>query len=326
MSASGSSGRAIESGADGGGGVIVVRSEAGLRCLEAHLFDPREDAVVALTRSLETEGPVLAPDNVRALVGAAPRIYFIAEERLLLRLQHTLGGALGPPLVGARVWWPGLSARSNPGDHPLVLALDEEPQESLLAEFTRQFDLSRPDVRREIGLIEDTRALAEYELAQAQKQLRSSGERELSEMGFQARLHTLITREWVRALSDAQRLEHPLCGYVLTAEFIATAERHVEHGQERLAWLCAMLACGYAPALAAIAPEPPRLLFARDSPEQGAATHGWSCELERDAPASPRLHYWTRQDGTIEFTRIVSRHVPEAAWQTPIMPRRAALN
>jgi hypothetical protein len=153
---------------------IVVRDQPGVRSMQAHLLsDEREHPVVALTRSLDTGEPVLAPGDVRSLVGAGPRIYYIPAEQLLDRLEQGLGRALALPAGAVRVWWPGLSAGSDPGEHPLVLELDGEPESVLLAELAREFELSRPLVRREIKLIEQTRRLAENELATAREDNRN---------------------------------------------------------------------------------------------------------------------------------------------------------
>jgi hypothetical protein len=127
----------------------------------------------------EINEPVLAPRRVRAIVGAGPRIYYVSGQYLLRRLQGMLGRRLALPAGSARVWWPALTAYSDPGEHPLVLALDSESQAEMLAEFDRQFNLSRPPVRGEIGLVEDTRRLAEYEHSQAREESRAmEGERD----------------------------------------------------------------------------------------------------------------------------------------------------
>lgn len=127
----------------------------------------RVEPVVGLARCLDADEPVLAPERVRAVVGAGPRIYYVPGESLLRRLQGSLGQRLALVTGGVRVWWPGLQARCDPGGHPLVLALDGEPQADVLAELARRFDLSRPSVRGEIAVIEDARRLAERELSQA---------------------------------------------------------------------------------------------------------------------------------------------------------------
>ncbi len=152
---------------------IVVRGEPGLRNMQASLLSARRKRpMIALTRSLSTGEPVLVSGDVRGVVGPGPRIYYIPEERLLRVLQETLGRSLALPVGAARVWWPGLSAGSDPSEHPLVLELDGEAGCGMLGEFARRFDLSRPRVREEIKQIEDVRRLAENELAKARQQNR----------------------------------------------------------------------------------------------------------------------------------------------------------
>jgi hypothetical protein len=133
--------------------------------------------------------------GVRALVGSGPRIYYLPGERVLCRLQGMVGQRLALPAGDARVWWPRLSVRSDPGEHPLVLAIEGESRAEMLVEFARRFDLSRPVVRAEIRRIEDARRLAEYELSQALEENRAlTGEREL-------------------VLTCAHRVERPQCDW-----------------------------------------------------------------------------------------------------------------
>ncbi len=159
---------------------IIVRTQQALRDMEAYLLSgDRGQPVVGLTRLPEINEPVLAPERVRAIMGAGPQIYYVPGEYLLRRLEGVLGRRLALPAGGVRVWWPGLTSRSDPGGHPFVLALDSESQTDLLAEFACQFELSRPLVRSEIKVIEDARRLAEHELSQALEQNRSmKGERD----------------------------------------------------------------------------------------------------------------------------------------------------
>ena len=153
--------------------LIVVRRELGLLKMQAYLLSgKRKLPVIAFTESLESDEPVLVASDVRAVVGPGPRIYYMPEEHLLLSLQEALGRALTLPAGAARVWWPGLSVASDPGEHPLVVALDGEPEQHMFGEFARRFDLSRPRVREEIKQIEEVRRLAEDELANARQQNR----------------------------------------------------------------------------------------------------------------------------------------------------------
>jgi hypothetical protein len=163
------------------GGLLIVRSQLALREMEADLRSgDRVQPVVGIACMEEINEPVLAARRVREIVGAGPRIYYVPGEYLLRGLQGRLGRSLALPAGGARVWWPGLAAASDPAAHPLVLALDCESQSDMLAEFARVFDLSRPFVREEIQVIEDARRLAERELSQEREQNRSM-ETELSE-------------------------------------------------------------------------------------------------------------------------------------------------
>jgi hypothetical protein len=142
--------------------------------MEAHLFSAgRRQPVVGLARSLDSAGSVLSADDVRLIVGPGPLIYYLSEERMRRRLCNMLGATFELPAGGARVWWPGLSADSDGGEHPLVLGLDGEPEANLLGELQRQFHLSHPIVRREIAQIEDIRRLAERELGQAREENRN---------------------------------------------------------------------------------------------------------------------------------------------------------
>ncbi len=156
------------------GELVVVASKRALASMEAHLFSrDRRQPVVGLARSLDSAGSVLTADDVRAIVGPGPRIYYLPEKDMRRRLRNVLGSALELPAGGVRVWWPRLSRDSEGGEHPLVLGLDGEPEANLLAEFERQFHLSHPVVRREIRLIEELRRLAERELEQARAENRN---------------------------------------------------------------------------------------------------------------------------------------------------------
>ena len=158
-----------QAAADLDGGAIVVEDELGVQALLDHLLDPRRvDVVVALAPSFDDEDePVIPVREVRAIVGARARLYKLLGEFPLQRLEEELGAHLTLCSDAARIWWPGLTRGSDPGDHPLVMALDGESLAATLGEFARQFDLSRPHVRREIRVLEDLLALAEHNLALA---------------------------------------------------------------------------------------------------------------------------------------------------------------
>jgi DNA-binding transcriptional ArsR family regulator len=158
---------------------VILGSEPELLDLQEYLlFADRLHPVVAFALCREENDDVaLWHEQVRRIVGSDARIYFIFDEFLLACLRDGLGRRLALTPGSARVWWPELSKRSDPGDHPLVLQLDGESPAETLAELARQFDLSRPHVRRELKLIEDARALAEHRLSEIVEQDQKTAER-----------------------------------------------------------------------------------------------------------------------------------------------------
>jgi hypothetical protein len=185
-------------------GPTLVADEQELLDLQAHLLHAnRTQAVVALALDEETEDIALWYQELRPIVGAVAQIYFILEESLLGRLREGLGHRLALSPGSARIWWPELSTRSDPGDHPLVLALEGESRTEVLAELARQFDLSRPHVRRELKLIEDARALAEHRLAETSEQEQRTAERLRD-------AHRERHREATRAQAAEARLDEAL--------------------------------------------------------------------------------------------------------------------
>jgi transcriptional regulator with XRE-family HTH domain len=156
----------------------IMLDDAGLDDLVAELRSPeRVYAVVGVAWSLDGGGPVLAASEIRRVVEPAARVYLIPSDELLRELRSRLRPKLALTPGAIRIWWPGVKQRSDPGDHPLVVPLEGERPEDVLAEFARQFHLSRPDVRREIQQIEDARALAEHRLKEAEAKDRATAQR-----------------------------------------------------------------------------------------------------------------------------------------------------
>lgn len=157
---------------------LIVVDDASLGELVADLRSPdRVHAVVAVAWALDGDGPVLATSRVRTIVESAASVYVIPGDALLGALRREVGSKLALAPGAVRVWWPGVTRRSDPGDHPLVLPLEGESPGDVLAEFARRFHLSRPDVRREFKLIEDARALAEHRLEEAEGKDRATAQR-----------------------------------------------------------------------------------------------------------------------------------------------------
>jgi hypothetical protein len=158
-------------------GCLTVETTAQLRGLCAEILGRRERPVVGLTLQLDDDDLVLLRGDVRALVGPDVPIYVIYDEELLHSMRERLGARLALNRGEARVWWPGATVRSDPSDHPAVLALEGDSPRVTLEEFAQQFALSSPRVRGQIRLIEDSRAFLEHELTLAEAKHRKLTER-----------------------------------------------------------------------------------------------------------------------------------------------------
>jgi hypothetical protein len=142
--------------------VLGDAEDAGLLCDD--VLGTRERAVVGVAPRTDDFAPVLAPADVRAVVGPGVRVYLIPDEYVLEEVQARLGPRLRIPRGSARIWWPGATAYSDPAAHPWVIATAGERRWDTLEAFAEQFDLSRPRVRREIALAEDLRGVLEREI------------------------------------------------------------------------------------------------------------------------------------------------------------------
>lgn len=345
--------------AAGGPDWMIVRTQALLRSLVEHLLSGnRQLPLVLLTFDDERLEPVLVPERVRAVTGRPAEIYYVTTEYLLRRfnasLRRRLGESTGHSLrleaAAVRIYWPGVSERSSPKDHPLVPELVDEHAWDLLAEFQHRFDLSRPTVRPEIRLLNDTLATTERELrlarnrvASVEEQLRDAQisaheaqrrtttvesrlrdvDHELSEMDTEERLQALIARQWRSSLNTEDRRYHPLTGYVPTPGFIESAEKLANPPLDRIARVCAMIASNYAQALTGLALHPLVQGKATQQMVRADGAKGWRCALKRNTPAAPRLHYWVRKDGTIEFDSVGKPRPPhsQVASRMPSRPR-----
>ncbi|HEX5852371.1 MAG TPA: hypothetical protein VFY36_04705 [Solirubrobacteraceae bacterium] len=182
---------------------VIISEELELLAMQAHLlYTERNQPVVAIALYEETEETALWHAELRPILGPETQIRFVAED-LIGQLREGLGRKLALSPESARIWWPGLSSRSDPSDHPLVLTLDGERRTDVIAEIARQFDLSRPHVRRELRLIEDARALAEHRLAEIVEQDQRTAERLRD-------AHRERHREAARAQAAEARLEDAL--------------------------------------------------------------------------------------------------------------------
>jgi len=118
-------------------------------------------------------------------------------------------------------------------------------------------------------------------------------------------LHMLICAAWTQALSPADRAAQPLARYVLSEGLLASVSaRRVDVPVSRIAWVCAMVACGLAPRLRGLEPHPLLTGNAGAQLVRRDDGKGWRCNLKRNASGGPRLHYWVLPDGRIDFTAV----------------------
>lgn len=187
---------------------VVVRTQGDLERLCDDISGERDDPIVALTLSPDTREPVLQASDIRGVVGGGVRIYLITSEDLLRGLGELVGSRLRVWEGAVRIWWPGASVRDDPGNHPVVVGLEDEDYEVTLEEFATEFDLSRPRVRSRVMVIEDSRAFLERELRLAQEQSRKIHER-LRDSQIES--HRLRMRAEVAeaSLEDARRSAKP---------------------------------------------------------------------------------------------------------------------
>jgi hypothetical protein len=318
---------------------IVVRSPRGLRQLMSELRDrQRMQPVIGLDMDASGTTPAVAPGALRALLDPRTRIYFIANAGMRARLAQRLGVDLALSCA-LRIWWPGVTFDSDPEHHPCVPAREDEA--ATLQAFAAELDRSRPMVRSLQAQLESTarqlaetqRALhaarqdakdasrtagaAEAELQRSRKRLtgvEALGEQRLAQiasMDSEEGMHFAIFGEWLRALTAADRRSHPLGEYVFGPRFLGSVhDTRIVAPLDRVAFACAMLACGRAERLASLEPHPlpgsPQAAGRRHKNEREDGAKGWICQLGAKAGAK-RLIYWTHPGGRIEFDAI-QRH------------------
>jgi hypothetical protein len=189
--------------------LLVVVGEVDVRGMAAHLLcGDRVWPAVGIASMVDGDGLVADPSGVRLRLGAGPRIYVVAGREELQLLRGLLGGGLFLAAGGARVWWPGMTLRSDPRDHPFVSRIDDEQEPEMLAQIARSFDLSRPAVRREITVIEELRAMLEHELAEERRENRDlelERQQALQRAETAEALITVLTGQLEQQIASAER-------------------------------------------------------------------------------------------------------------------------
>jgi hypothetical protein len=181
---------------------VRIDTEHDLARMCAEILSTRSQPVIGVTLRPYEQEPVLAANEIAAVVGPGVRIFVVTRDELLLELRRTLGPRLRLDRGTLRIWWPGAHPRCDPAEHPVVVALEDEDVSATLEELGYQFDLSRPRVRGRIEMIEDARAFLDHELARAQGQNRRLHERLRD---TQIECHTLR----MRAEAAEARLDAP---------------------------------------------------------------------------------------------------------------------
>lgn len=324
-------------------GAVTVDSEENARVLAQFVLDRKRDRPIVCVTSRDGEvDPAMDPDELRAIVGTGVDIYFVPTGPATRALEAALPARLQVFGGATRIWWPRVSGKSDPGDHPLIhepyevygsWALQKfkkkwdagppsrpKPAPSQVASLRRERDLARGQLRntrKELRGMEAELADAVAKLAGAERQLREL-RRELRDTGDTpaeqqqhkdpaAELHIRITEAWCDALPPADRRRHPLGPYLLGRDFLRTAREAPNVEMKRLAWVCAMVACGRAPELDGL-----DLHRLRSSAGGGVAHRvresdgaaAWRCAIKQNTPAGPRLHFWRLEDGSVEFANV----------------------
>jgi hypothetical protein len=314
----------------------VVRTPKALRQLTSELRRPdRIQPVIGLAPAATGVQPVVAPSRLRALLDPRVRLFFLESSGMRARLEQRLGPRLAL-IDGIRIWWPGVTPGSDPRDHPhIAVGLSET---ATLQAFAVALDKSRPTLRslrvqlnstaqqltqtqRELHAARnDTKDVnraantAKAELKQANKRLAAlqaaadTGIAAVGGMDSEQTLHIAITSEWLRALTATDRQFHPLGSYVFGPRFLATVHKNRSVASvDRVARLCAMVACGWCERLPSLEPHPlknvPQAGGRRHKNEREDGARGWTCRLRAGAGAN-RVVYWTHPGGKVEFDSV----------------------
>jgi hypothetical protein len=316
--------------------LVVIRSSKGLRQLTSELREPkRTQPVIGLDADSSGTAPVVAPARLRDMLDPRVRIYFIAPA-MRVRLAQRVGANL-VPTHGIRIWWPGLKPDSDPQDHPLVTVREDE--NATLEAFSIALDRSRPTLRSLHAQLDAT----SRQLTETQQELRSTqrkfedakraaavavAERSeikkrlaavkalgteklevLASMDDEESMHFSIFTEWLHGLTAADRESHPLGEYVFGPRFLAAVQANrTAAPMNRVARVCAMIACGRVERLAGLEAHPLPAgavqTGKRHKNEREDGAKGWLCKLGA-GPRAKRVVYWTHPGRRVEFDSVL---------------------
>jgi hypothetical protein len=330
---------------------VVVKTHDDVAELADVVLDPaRKDLVVVLTSRQDEREPSLDVEDVRAIVGPSALIYFMLTGRLSVDLGERAPDRRGPYNGSLRVWLPGADTKGHPREHPQVFdSTGEYGPRSLrqlayglrdahmiksmvpevdpvaahrsleLIRVTEEAEAAKHAYEEQITLAHKERDEAVKAEGEAARRLRVTqrdrGAPEVNAQDPEGALMELILQRWLETLSLEERTQHPLGPYVLSHDFVRSAEGLSNLVRDRLAYVCAMIVCGRVETLAALAHSPlPPNPHAHVSPDSNQSA--WQCRLTRqDSQTPPAVRYLKLADGTIKFTGM-------GVYKEPTPPRR----
>lgn len=277
--------------------------------------------MVVLTSRAGEHQPSLDVEDVRAIVGPRALIYFLPTGPLSFDLADRVPDRRGPYNGSLRVWLPDVSPESDRRDHPQVFdPTGEYGPRSLrqLAYGLREAFFVRGieppvdpvvahrslEIIRVLDEADVTKRGYEEQLSRAREERDEAAQRARDE-DPEGALRVLILQRWLETLSHEERTQHPLGRYVLGPEFVRSAEGLIDLVRDRLAFVCAMIACNRVGDLAALAQSPlshnSKAHHDHDSLKDSESA--WQCSLTRpDSQTPPAVRYLQHADGTISFT------------------------
>lgn len=140
---------------------------------------------------------------------------------------------------------------------------------------------------------------------------RDRGVSQVSAQDPEGALRVLILLRWLESLSDQERTEHPMGRYVLGSDFVRSADALTYLVRDRLAYVCAMVACERVRHLAALALSPLPYTNNNNAHQDDDGASAWQCSLTRlDSQTPPAVRYLQLADGTIKFTGMGTYKTP----------------
>ena len=320
----------------------LVRTPEEMDALLEHLLDPaRNRPVVALTSRQGDQDPAFDPGEVRAELGEDPELFVIPTGSRTFQMAERLGKERGVFGGAARIWWPGFTSQDRPLDHPLIfdrygvygtealsklseayargpVEAEEAAQDELLLRKAEGLESANhrllsqfAEARREIEELQARVRAADERARAAEKALRSelaggsSRPSESGPRGEEALYHAIVDAWLGDHVGPSERVAAPLRPFVLGPAFAESVEQLAVE-QSRVARVCAWVLDGRAEQMRSLAVHKLRSGGGGEDPqrsrEDGALA--WRVNLKVNTPGAPRLHYWMRTDGVVEFASV----------------------